>query len=87
MWTAVAGAEGAMSNVRNWAFGLITAALILCGPIIALVMIITVEMLTDLVTKVGATAIWPVAAGAMGWVLLRKYWGKPHTSQLRSEGA
>ena len=64
-----------------------TAALILCGPIIALVMIITVEMLTDLVTKVGATAIWPVAAGAMGWVLLRKYWGKPHTSQLRSEGA
>jgi len=63
------------------------AALILCGPIIALVMIITVEMLTDLVTKVGATGIWLVAAGAMGWVLLRKYWGKPHTSQLRSEGA
>jgi hypothetical protein len=50
-------------------------------------MIITVEMLTDLVTKVGATGTWLVAAGAMGWVLLRKYWGKPHTSQLRSEGA
>jgi len=76
-----------MGNVRNWAFGLLMAALILFGPIIAFAMVMTVEMLTDLVTKVGATAVWPVAAGAMGWVLLRKYGGRPHTSQLRSEGA
>jgi hypothetical protein len=69
------------------ATGQIPVAPTLFGPIIALVMIITVEMLTDLVTKVGATGTWLVAAGAMGWVLLRKYWGKPHTSQLRSEGA
>ena len=76
-----------MGNVRNWAFGLLMAALILFGPIIAFAMAMTVEMLTDLVTKVGATAVWPVAAGALGWVLLRKYGGQPHTSQLTSEGA
>jgi uncharacterized protein (TIGR03382 family) len=63
------------------------AALILCGPIIAFVIVITMEMLTDLVTEVGATAVWPVAVAALGWVLLRKYAGQPHTSQLRSEGA
>lgn len=76
-----------MSNVRNWAFGLFMAALILCGPIIAFVMVIAMEMLTDLMTEVGATVVWPVAAGAVGWVLLRKYGGQPHTPQLRLEGA
>jgi hypothetical protein len=76
-----------MSNVRNWVFGLAMAALILSAPIIAFAIVITVEMLTDLVTKVGATAVWPVAAGAMGWVLLRKYTGQPHPRQLRSEEA
>jgi hypothetical protein len=76
-----------MSNVWIWAFGLAMAALILSAPIIAFVMVITVEMLTDLVTKVGATAVWPVAAGAMGWVLLRKYTAQPHPRQLRSEEA
>jgi hypothetical protein len=76
-----------MSNARNWVFGLAMAALILSAPIIAFVIVITVEMLTDVVTKVGATAVWPVAAGAMGWVLLRKYTGQPHPRQLRSEEA
>jgi hypothetical protein len=76
-----------MSNVRNWVFGLAMAALILSAPIIAFAIVITVEMLTDLVTKVGATAVWPVAAGAMGWVLLRKYTAQPHPRQLRSEEA
>jgi hypothetical protein len=76
-----------MSNVRNWALGLVMAALILFAPIIAFVMVTAVEMPTNLVTQVGASAVWPVAAGAIGWVLLRKYWGQPHTSKLRSEGA
>jgi hypothetical protein len=44
-----------MSNARNWVFGLAMAALILSAPIIAFVIVITVEMLTDVVTKVGAT--------------------------------
>jgi uncharacterized membrane protein len=76
-----------MGNVRNWAPAVLVAAVILLGPVIAFVIFLTVEMLTDLVTKVGATAVWPVVAGAMGWVLLRKFGGQAHTSQLRSEGA
>jgi hypothetical protein len=76
-----------MSNVRNWALGLLLAALILFAPVIAFVMVVTVEMLTDLMAKMGATAVWPVAAAAVGWVLLRKYGWQPWTSRLRSEGA
>ena len=72
-----------MSSVRNWTSGIVMAALILFGPIIAFVTFITGEMLTDLVTKVGATAVWPVAAGAVGWGLLRKFAGLAQTSQLR----
>ena len=76
-----------MSNLRNWASGALVAALILLGPIIAFVVVVAAEMLTDLVTKVGATVIWPAVAGAMAWVLLRKFGGQPHKSQFRSEGA
>jgi hypothetical protein len=76
-----------MSNVRNWASGLGMAALILLAPIIGFAVVVAAEMLIDLLAKAGATAVWPVAAGAMGWVLLRKYGGQPHTSRLRSEGA
>jgi hypothetical protein len=53
----------------------------------AFVVVVTGEMLGDLVARAGAPAIWPVVAGAMAWVLLRKIRGQPHTSQLRSEGA
>ena len=66
-----------MSNVRNWALGLLLAALILSAPVIAFVMVVTAEMLTDLMAKMGATAVWPVAAAAVGWVLLRKYGWQP----------
>ena len=52
-----------MSNVRNWASGLATAALILLAPVITFAMVFTLEMLTDLVTKLGGTAVWPVVAG------------------------
>jgi hypothetical protein len=76
-----------MSNVRNWALGLLLAALILSAPVIAFVMVVTVEMLTDLMAKMGATAVWPVAGAAVAWVLLRKYRWQPWTSRLRSEGA
>ena len=74
-----------MSSVRNWASGFIMTALIILAPIVAFIVVITAEMLTDLVTRAGATAVWPVAAGVTGWVLLRKLGGQPRTSQLRSE--
>ena len=79
--------EGAMSNVRNWASTAVVASLILLAPIIAFVVVITVEMLGDVMARAGATAIWPVLAVGMGWVLLRKFGGQPDTSRLRSGGA
>ena len=75
-----------MGNARNWASGVLVAALILLGPIIAFAVIVAAEMLTDVVTRVGATVIWPVVAGAVAWVLLRKFGGQPDRPQLRSEG-
>jgi positive regulator of sigma E activity len=79
--------EGAMSNVRNWASTAVVAVLILLAPIIGFALVVMLEMLGDLMARAGATAIWPVVAGAMAWVLLRKFGGQPHTSRLRSEGA
>jgi hypothetical protein len=76
-----------MSSVRNWASTAVVASLILLAPIVAFVVVITVEMLGDLMARAGATAIWPVVAGATAWVLLRKFGAQPHASRLRSEGA
>ena len=76
-----------MSNLRYGTSGVLVAALILIGPIIAVGVIISAEMLIDVVTGAGATVILLVAAGAVGWVLFRKYAGQPHRPQLKSEGA
>jgi hypothetical protein len=61
-------------------------AAVILRPMIAFVLVITAEMLTDLLAKLGARVVWPVAAGAVGWVLLRKYGWLPRISQLRAEG-
>ncbi len=71
-----------MSNVRNWASGLLLAALILLAPIIGFAAVVTAEMLTDLLAKLGAPVVWPVAAAAVGLVLLRKNGWQPRISQL-----
>ena len=76
-----------MSDIRNWASRVVLAVLILLTPIIAFVLVVTAEMLGDLMARAGPTAIWPALAGAMAWVLLRKFGGQTQTSQLRSEGA
>jgi hypothetical protein len=76
-----------MTNVRNWASAAVVASLVLLAPIIAFVAVITVEMLGDVMVRAGANAIWPVVAGGMAWVLVRKFGGQPDTSRLRSEGA
>ena len=76
-----------MSNVRNWASAAVVAGLILLAPIIAFVVVVMAEILGDLVARAGAPAIWPAVAGAMAWVLLRKFAGQAQTSRLESEGA
>ena len=76
-----------MSNVRNWASGMVLGVLILLAPVIAFGVVVTVEMLGDLMARAGATAIWPLLAVGMAWILLRKFGGQPDTSRLRSEEA
>jgi len=46
-------------------------------------MLVTIEMLGDWMARAGATAIWPVVAGAMGWGSVAQIRGQPHTSRLR----
>ena len=50
------------------------------APIIAFIVLVTIEMLGDWMARAGATAIWPAVAGAMAWVLLRKFGGSPYIS-------
>ena len=76
-----------MSNVRNWASSFLLAALILFAPIIGFSVVLSAEMLTDALARLGPPVVLPVAAGALGWVLLRKYGWLPRSSQLRSGGA
>jgi hypothetical protein len=74
-----------MSDIRNWASAAAVAGLILLAPIIAFALVVTAEMLGDLMARAGATAIWPAVAGVLAWALLRKFGGQP--TRLRSEGA
>jgi hypothetical protein len=76
-----------MSNVGNWTSAAVVAALILLAPVIAFAVVVMTEMLGDLMARAGPSVIWPALAGAMGWVLLRKFGGQPQTSRLGSEGA
>jgi hypothetical protein len=76
-----------MSTLPSWAQCSIIAASVLLSPALAFLMVIAAELVIDFAMEVGAAAVCVVAAGAVGWVLLRKYGGQPHTSQLRSEGA
>ena len=61
-----------VSNVRNWAEASAIVALILLSPIVAFLMVITAEMLIDVVIEARVTAICAAAAGAIGWALFRK---------------
>jgi hypothetical protein len=62
---------------RNWASVAVVAGRILLAPIIAFIVLVTIEMLGDWMARAGATAIWPAVAGAMASVLLRKFGGSP----------
>ena len=62
--------------VRNYAVGAAIAALILLGPVAALLMVAAAEMLIDLLI-VETSAVCAVAAGSIGLVLSRKFWRRP----------
>jgi hypothetical protein len=76
-----------MSIARNWASPAVFGGLILLAPIMAFVVVVTMEMLGDLMARAGPTVTGPAVAGAMAWALFRKFGGQPHTSRLGSEEA
>ena len=59
--------------VRNYAVGSAIAALILLGPVAALLMVAAAEMLIDLLMVGGTSAVCAVAAAGIGLVLYRKF--------------
>ena len=79
--------DRSMSNLRNWALGSAVMALILLGPIIAFLVVIGAQMLRDVVTTPGVTAVCVVTAGAIGWGLLRPSRPQSNRYQLASEEA
>ena len=66
-----------VNPIRNYAFGSVIAALILLSPVIAFLIAIAAEMLIDLLTVGGTSAVFAVAAGGIGLVLSRKFWRRP----------
>jgi predicted DNA repair protein MutK len=63
-----------VNPIRNYAFGSVITALILLSPVVAFLMVIAAEMLTDLLMVGGTRAIFAVAAGSIGLVLSRRFW-------------
>jgi nitrate reductase gamma subunit len=51
---------------------LVTWALVLLSPVIAFLMIITAEVLIDLLMEAGVIGVCAIAAGLIGWALFRR---------------
>ena len=66
-----------VNPMRNYAVGSAITALILFGPVLAFLVVIAAEMLTDLLMVGGTSAVCAVAAGGIGLALSRKFWWHP----------
>ena len=60
--------------IRNYAVGSAITTLILLGPVVAFLIVIAAEMLTDLLMVAGTSAVCAIAAGSIGLALFRKFW-------------
>ena len=63
-----------MKCVRYWTVASMIAGLILLSPIVAFLMIISAEMLIDLLMGAGTTVFYTIAVGAVGRLLVRRFW-------------
>ena len=73
-----------VNPMRNYAVGSAITALILFGPVLAFLVVIAAEMLTDLLMVGGTSAVFAVAAGSIGLILSRRFWrraGAEHQSE------
>ena len=66
-----------VNPIRNYTVGSVIAAVILLGPVVTFLVVITAEMLTDLLMVGGTSAVCTVVAGSIGLVLSRKFWWHP----------
>ena len=66
-----------MRRPRTWVVWSAVAAVLLVSPVLAFLLIIAAEMLIDLLTEAGTTAVYAVAIGALGWVLFRRILSQP----------
>jgi hypothetical protein len=70
-----------MSSLPTWAHLSIIAAAVLLCPALAFLMAIAVEILIGVLKDAGVPALLVlVVAGAIGWSLFRKLWGRPRGS-------
>ena len=74
-----------MSGIRNWAAGSTIAGFFLLSPIVAFLMVLAAEMLIDFLREAGIAPDCALAAGAIGWVLYRKFWPRPDAPQWEPE--
>ena len=63
-----------MPSLRTWVGWSVVAAVLLVSPVLAFLMVISAEMLIDLLIEVGTTAVSAIAISAVGWVLVRRFW-------------
>jgi hypothetical protein len=76
-----------MSSLRTWAAWSILAVILLAGPALARLAVIAAEALIDLTVEVGVPAILAlISAGAVGWVLARRFWASSDTAQQSGPG-
>ena len=67
-----------MNSIRCGTVASVIAALILLSPVVAFLTVISAELLIDLLREVRTAAIYAAAAaGAVAWVLFRKFWPQP----------
>jgi hypothetical protein len=76
-----------VNPIRNYGVRSVITAFILLSPVVALLMVIAVEMLIDLLMVAGASAVYAVAAAAIGLVLSRKFWQHRVSTRLVFNGA
>jgi hypothetical protein len=82
-----------MGRVRDWIVASVIAGLILLSPVVAFLIIISVEVLIDCLMEAGTTAVCDIAAAGIGWVLYRRISRhpsvapQPGTEPVYDEGA
>ena len=61
-----------MKRFPTWASRSVIASVVLFSPALAFLVVIAAEILIDSLMEAGVTALFVVAAGAIGWLLFRK---------------